>query len=340
MNILSPIGSLYGKIADLRNTLYDRGVLRSYSLGAKTISIGNITTGGTGKTPVVAHVVEILAGSGEKVCVLTRGYGRKDPRKRVLVSDWKKVLVDARIGGDEPVELARKLLGKAIVVADADRVSAAAWTKEKFGVTAFVLDDAFQHRRAQRDLDIVCIDAMDPFGSGRVLPAGTLREPFANLRRAEAILITRSDLVDSTAAIGERLRRRNSQAPIFETEFRIAKLTPLANFLEGKTDGKALPEKLFAFCGLGNPESFFSQLAAREHKIAGTLPFADHHRYRQHDILRIEGKARTLGASGLVTTGKDAVKLTKLELKMPCFVAEAETVFTDAAAFRDLVLSA
>jgi tetraacyldisaccharide 4'-kinase len=181
---------------------------------------------------------------------------------------------------------------------------------------------------------------MDPWGSGRVLPAGALREPFANLHRADAILITRSNLVDSTAAISETLRRRNSRAPIFETEFRIATAMLLANFLEGQNDDAALPEKLFAFCGLGNPESFFSQLAAQDHKIEGTLSFADHHRYRQHDILRIEGKARRLGASALITTGKDAVKLTRLEFTMPCFVAAAETVFTDAAGFRDLVLSA
>ena len=125
--LLSPVGWLYGTIADIRNTLYERGVLKSYSLGARTISIGNITAGGTGKTPLVAHVAALLAESGEKVCILTRGYGRDNPRDRVLVSDGEQVLVDAKKGGDEPVELARKLIGKAIIVADADRLSAAAW---------------------------------------------------------------------------------------------------------------------------------------------------------------------------------------------------------------------
>src|SRR5215217_6944993 len=149
--LLSPIGWLYGKFADVRNALYDRGTLRSYDLGAKTISIGNITAGGTGKTPLVMYVAEILADAGEKVCILTRGYGRESSG-RVLVSDSVQVLVDARIGGDEPVELARKLIGKTIVVADADRVAAAGWAREKFEVTALVLDDAFQHRRAKRNL--------------------------------------------------------------------------------------------------------------------------------------------------------------------------------------------
>src|SRR5688500_11489316 len=124
--MLWAIGKLYGLIADIRNTFYDWGIFRSYSLGARTISIGNITTGGTGKTPLVAYVANMLAESGEKVCILTRGYGRESSG-RVLVSDGENVLVDARTGGDEPVELARKLIGKAIVIADADRVAAAAW---------------------------------------------------------------------------------------------------------------------------------------------------------------------------------------------------------------------
>ena len=166
LRLLSPI---YGKIADLRNSLYDRGIFKSHDLGAHTISIGNITTGGTGKTPLVAYVAEMLANRGERVCVLTRGYGRESSG-RVLVSDGTAPMVDSRTGGDEPVELATRLAGKAMIVADADRVAAAAWSIEKFGVTRFVLDDAFQHRRAKRDIDIVCIDATDPCGSGRVLP--------------------------------------------------------------------------------------------------------------------------------------------------------------------------
>src|SRR5688572_13091897 len=178
--MLKLLGKIYGSIADLRNRLYDRDLFKSHSLGARTISIGNITTGGTGKTPLVGYVAEILADAGEKVCILTRGYGRTGSG-RVLVSDGTEVLADAATGGDEPVELARRLSGKAIVISDADRVSAATWAKEEYGVTAFVLDDGFQHRRVKRDLDIVCLDATDPDGGGLVLPAGKLREFFVNL---------------------------------------------------------------------------------------------------------------------------------------------------------------
>ena len=160
MNALSPLGWVYGLIQTKRNSLYERGIFKSHPLDLPTLSIGNITAGGTGKTPLVAYIARLLAGSGEKVCILTRGYGRENPSQRILVSNFHEVLVDARIGGDEPVELARKLLGKAIVVADRDRVAAARWAREEFDITTFLLDDGFQHRRAERDLDIVGILAL------------------------------------------------------------------------------------------------------------------------------------------------------------------------------------
>src|SRR5215204_3585760 len=138
-----PFSWIYARIADLRNTLYESGVFKSHSLGAPAVSIGNITVGGTGKTPLVAFVARILAAQGEKVCILTRGYGRDNQQKRVLVSDGEKILADARAAGDEPLELAKKLLGKAVVIADADRVAAAKWATENFSASAFVLDDAF-----------------------------------------------------------------------------------------------------------------------------------------------------------------------------------------------------
>ena len=326
---------------DVRNRLYDRGVLRSYSLGARTISVGNLTTGGTGKTPLVALIARLLADHSERVCILTRGYGRVNPRDRVLVSDGENLLVDAATGGDEPVELARSLIGKAVVVADADRVSAAEWAREKFGITTFILDDGFQHRRAKREFDIVCIDATDPCGNGHILPAGTLRESFKELRRADAIVITRSNLVDSIDGLAKRLRRRNAAAPIFKASTRITRISSLDEFLSAddgaKTEIAATSIKNpYAFCGLGNPGNFKRQLEDEAIELSGFKAFGDHHRYVQSEVDLLQNDAISFGASELVTTAKDAVKLDTMTFSMPVFVVEVGVSVDDA--FGTLVL--
>ena len=327
------LAKLYQSAANVRNSLYDRGILKTHSLGARTISIGNITTGGTGKTPLVAHVAEILADAGEKVCILTRGYGRESSG-RVLVSDGDTVLVDARTGGDEPVELALRLLSKAIIVADADRVSAAKWAKEKFGVTAFVLDDGFQHRRAKRDLDIVCIDATNPFGGDRVLPAGRLREPLHNLRRADVIVITRSDLIEEVESLRDRVRRLAPDARLFSSRTELAAAESVSSI--GLLD-PGLPA--FAFCAVGNPESFFEAVRRRGYTLTGTAAFPDHHYYTHSDVTDLERKARESGAAVLLTTGKDSVKLEELRFKLPCYRAPIDTEIDDADAFRRMITS-
>lgn len=336
MNLLAPFGILYGVITDLRNYLYDRGILKAVDLGARTISVGNITTGGTGKTPLVALIAEMLFENGEKVCILTRGYGRKNENERVVVCGRDSIVDDAAIAGDEPVDLAQKLLGKAIIIADADRVAAAHWAKDKFGITTFLLDDGFQHRRAKRDLDIVCIDATDPFGKARVLPWGRLREPVENLKRAGAIVITRADLVDSGEEIFKKVTAINPSASIFRCHFRIKQFRPLetSNRTEFNPD-----EKAFAFCGLGNDRNFFESLRRSGVNLKGELGFVDHHVYSIEDISRIETAAKNVGASILIATAKDAVKLQNLQFSMPCFVAEIETVIDDPVRFRELVLS-
>ncbi len=323
------LGKLYGSVAGLRNSLYDRGVFGSYPLGVKTISIGNITTGGTGKTPLVALVAEILVDAGEKVCILTRGYGREDPGRRVLVSDGTNILVDARTGGDEPVELAGKLFEKAVVVvADADRVSAAEWAKEKFDITAFVLDDGFQHRRAKRDLDIVCIDATDPFGNGKMLPAGRLREPLENLQRADAIVVTRCDLVDDVSDLTSQISNLNPTAATFLARSRVTDVD---------LPDTGLPA--FAFCGLGNPENFFELLRRKGYYLKGTETFPDHHYYTQAEIFELEEKARRCGADVLLTTGKDTVKLDRLKFELPWYQIDVQIEMDDEKSFRELVTS-
>lgn len=322
---------LYGKIQNLRNSLYEKGVFASHFLGAKTVSIGNITVGGTGKTPLVAFVSEILAEKGEKVCILSRGYGRENPKSRVLVSDCEKVLTSAQISGDEPFELANKLLGKAVVISDANRVSAAEFALENFGITAFVLDDAFQHQKAKRDLNIVCIDATNPFGNYKVLPFGILREPLENLKRADAIVITRADLSDKINELKSEITKFTN-APIFISSNKFSNITELKNF-----PAKIKDQRSFAFCALGNPDNFFAQLKSENVKLVSTLNFPDHHFYTESDAEEIETNAKHHGAEVLLTTAKDAVKLKDIVFSLPCFVVENEILFKDEKGFRKLV---
>ena len=255
------------------------------------------------------------------------------------MSDGANILVNADEGGDEPVELAHKLGGKAIIVADRDRVAAANWALEKFDITTFILDDGFQHRRARRDLDIVCIDATNPCGNGRILPAGTLRESFKSLIRANAVVITRTEQVEQTTELEEKLRTRNPNALIFKARTQIVGLVPIDEFPGGSTGPAELPAGLAAFTGLGNPDNFFKSLDLANLNAVARESFRDHHRFMPGDIAQVESKAKEAGAAALVTTAKDAVKLKGLKFTFPCYVALAETIIDDTDAFKRLVSS-
>jgi len=366
---LKPFSLLYRAVVQARNSLYEKGVFKSHSLDALTISIGNITAGGTGKTPLVALVAQILAVSGERVCVLSRGYKRENPQKRVLVSDGERILADVKTSGDEPFELAAKLLGVSAVIADANRARAGNWARENLGITAFVLDDAFQHRRVKRDLDIVCVDATNPFGSGKILPAGILREPLSNLKRAGAIVITRANLVEEKqiADLKSQISELNPDCQVFVSENRISNLVNLKEFNArtqksvqqsafsgqpesedrrpktedqiSKDKGQRTKDKFLAFCALGNPESFFQQLRREKFDLAFTGTFRDHYNYTQKDVDELEREATAKGAKSFLTTAKDAVKLKDLRFNLPCYVAESELVFDDDKGFRELILA-
>ncbi len=335
-----PFGYLYGAAMNARHALYKKGIFKTFSLGAKTVSIGNLTVGGTGKTPLVAFAAETLFEAGEKVCVLTRGYGRKNTKKRVVVSDGEKILAGAKEAGDEPVELAGKLSGKAVIIADANRAEAGRWAREKFAVTAFVLDDAFQHLRVERDLDIVCIDATNPFGNGKILPSGILREPLENLKRADAVVITRANLIEEIENL--KLQITNyTDAPIFISHNKFSKFIQINNSAKKeKTQHSALStQHSLAFCALGNPENFFGQLRRENFKLTATEIFPDHHFYSPKDIAKLEKKARKSGADVLITTAKDAVKLSGSEINFPVFTAENQIIFENEQDFVNLLLS-
>lgn len=337
--MLSLLGYIYGKAAEFRNALYDKGVFEVFDLGPPVISVGNLTAGGTGKTPLVAYIANILADRGETVCILTRGYGRRDPKKRVVVTDGKQILTDAEHAGDEPFELAKKLLGKVIIVADADRVSAGEWAKRKFGVTVFILDDGFQHRKVKRNLDIICIDATDPFGGEKMLPAGRLREPKAGLDRADLVIITRANIGTGIAVLRSGIADLNANAEIFASETAISGVVELEEFHTRTQRSQSLikESKVFAFCGIGNPEIFFKQLWQDGFEAAGSKAFRDHYVYSQNDISGIEDLARDSAADVLLTTAKDAVKLQELQFTLPCYVVEIEMVIDYQEHFNSLL---
>lgn len=346
-DLLTPFGWLYGAIADLRQLLYRKGTFKSYDLGVPTISVGNITVGGTGKTPLVAFIADILAKNGEKVCVLTRGYGRENPKERVLVSDGETIFADALQAGDEPFELARKLLGKSIIIADAKRAEAGFWAREEYKISAFILDDGFQHVRLKRELDIVLLDATNPFGNYKLLPAGDLREPVKSLKRASIVVISRANLVENSkiSNLKSEISNFNPNCEIFVSKNEIVKITRLKDFSKDKKFGSEnsislsfdSETRFAAFCALGNPDNFFNQLRAENYDLAHTYKFPDHHFYSSNDILKLEKTAIAKGAEVLLTTAKDAAKLAHLNFNLSCYVVESGLIFDNESAFVKII---
>jgi tetraacyldisaccharide 4'-kinase len=347
--ILGPLGALYGIATHARRLLYRKGALRVHTLGAPVISVGNITTGGTGKTPLVEWLARMLAVEHRRPCILTRGYGRTDENVRVLVSDGEKVLADVLEAGDEPRLLAERLRGMAAVVSDADRVAAASWALENLHADLFILDDGFQHLRVARNLNIVAVDATNPWGGGHLLPYGRLREPVRELARADCCVITRARQAADLDALREEVKRQSRGRPVFISHtrtigLRAAALAPTDD-AGGTSHGSLLPvseapEQVAAFCAIGNPRAFFSQLQSDGFTLNYTRAFSDHHVYTQRDIEALEHEAQAQGAEALLTTAKDAVKLRALRFQLPCYVVEIELEFDDEAAFRRMVLQA
>lgn len=316
--LLPPLSALYGALTKTRLSLYRRGTFKTIALERPVISVGNITTGGTGKTPLVEWVAKSLAQRGNKVCILTRGYGRFHPEQQVVVSDGQTVLATPEEAGDEPYLLAQKLAGLAAVISNADRLSAGRYAIETFGTDCFVLDDGFQHLRLARELDIVTIDATNPWGGGQLLPYGRLREPLAELSRADCVVITRCDQAGNLDALRAQIRRLMGERPLFTSRMRIAGVRSLSGA------GEILDQPLAAFCAIGNPGSFFKQLREAGHKLVLEKAFRDHHYYTQQDIETLIAEATRAGAKSLITTDKDAVKLSPLSFSLPCHALEIE----------------
>jgi len=337
--ILPPLSAIYSVVTRARITAYRRGWFSVSKLSAPVISIGNLTTGGTGKTPLVEWVCIALAReTGKRVCVLTRGYGRANPQSQVVVSDGNKLLASEREAGDEPYLLARNLIGIAAVVCNPDRAAAGEWAIKNLGSEVFVLDDGFQHLSLSRDLDIVTIDATNPWGGGSLLPYGRLREPRAGLSRADCIVVTRTEQVEDMVSLSESVQRLAGAIPVFTSRMMTSGIRGLNG--ESVSNESLLAQPVAAFCGVGNPESFFNQLRREGYSPVFTRAFADHHDYNQADLNRLIKEAKDHGANALVTTAKDALKLASLEIELPCYVLEIKISIADDARLLKMIRAA
>jgi len=294
--LLLGLSTLFRRIVQMRLAMYRKRFLKSRTPGCLVISIGNLTVGGTGKTPVVEKLARTLKDAGRNVAILSRGYKSKRPplfrrlqrkwlgldkRKTRVVHDGERLLMDSRFAGDEPFMLARSL-GDSVVLVDKDRVRAAIEAVATFGCDTLLLDDGMQYLPLHRRVEICRIDRQSPFGNEHLLPRGTLREPPANLSRANYIFLTKSDGSDSSELI-ERIRQYNPTAGIVETTHQALHLRNL--YADEELPLEWLQNKhIGAISGIARPESFEKKLVDLGAKLHITERFADHHRFSEKEL--------------------------------------------------------
>ncbi|HYM11686.1 MAG TPA: tetraacyldisaccharide 4'-kinase [Bryobacterales bacterium] len=295
---------LWESVARHRSPAYASGRRARRKLGAFTISVGNLTAGGTGKTPVVLWLLEQLAARGLACAVLTRGYRRASPEKRTILEPGAAANV-AQTGDEAQILLRRFRLPLGIA---RDRGATGEEIERRFQPDVILLDDGFQHQQLARDLDIVLIDVTAPLGGRELLPLGRLREPLPALARADALLLTRAEPWEQWDGLVNELRRYNSRAPILFARIEPAALVEAATGVERPLTSLA-GEPAVAFCGVANPDAFWHALESIGAPIAERIRYRDHHRYSARDLRHLEAVARRSGAAALVTTEKDLVNL-------------------------------
>ncbi|MDD4017506.1 MAG: tetraacyldisaccharide 4'-kinase [Kiritimatiellae bacterium] len=343
---LRGLSSAFKGVVLLRLFLYNVGICRRYPLGCQVISVGNITAGGTGKTPVVEIFARELQKSGRKVAILSRGYRKKELpwcqrlfREQIepprVVSDGKRLLLDSELGGDEPYMLASNLPG-VVVLVDKNRVKSGRYAVKRFGCDTLILDDGFQYQKLKHRLEVVLVDKTNPFGNCHLLPRGVLREPVRNLKRADFIFITKSD--GNSEELRTRIRELNKTAEIIECRHRscylqnvyTAERVPL-EWLKGRT--------VTSLSGIAVPQSFENSLRTMGARVIYCERYADHHRYHAQEIIDAVNKSADLHADALVTTEKDAVRFPRLETTpLPVFYLRVDIELLNGAEnFHDAV---
>ena len=326
---LSALSVAYRAALAIRDRAYRWGLLQTGRLPCRVVSVGNLTLGGSGKTPTVEAVVRSIQEMGREAAaipaVVSRGYGRTTRGVRV-VADRNGVRVDARTAGDEPLLLAERLPGVPVVVGE-NRYEAGRVAVERCGATVLVLDDAFQHRTLAKDLEIVVVQGRAPWGNARVFPRGMLREPLSALARADAVVVTNPTSAQTLETVTATVRRFNATAVVLAGHYQ------LQDAVETRS-GRRVPlselagRRLMAFAGLGSPEGFADTLDAAGIRRVGFVEFPDHHWFTPRDLGELARDARASSAQGLVTTEKDWVRVRDLPPPaLPLWVLPVRLVF-------------
>jgi tetraacyldisaccharide 4'-kinase len=337
--LLLPLALLslpYRFVVFLRRLLFDRGFFKQHKTAVAVISVGNLTVGGTGKTPMVIMLAQRLQAKGFRPAVLSRGYGSKATSPVNIVSDGKRVLMDSAEAGDEPVLIARAAKGVPVLTG-AERILTAAAAVERLGADVLILDDGFQHRRIARNIDIVLLDSANPCGNGFLFPAGPLREPLNALKRADMLVMT--DSFDDAGQMPRSMPGIPPEMPLFRATRKFQGLR------RGITD-QPVPldhlrgARVFAFSGIGTPDSFRQTLARIGADVVRFLSFPDHHCYDMEDLARIQNESASAEASVIVTTEKDGVHLEAfpLFLEKVLLLEIAMEIVSDAELFEQSIL--
>lgn len=319
-HLAAPLAPLYGAVVRARNRSFEAHPERAVRVEVPVVSVGNLSAGGTGKTPLTLFLSEGLEAAGWTNAVLSRGYGGRrevDPMSVEAESDPRQT-------GDEPLLMARRLGPHRVVVGRQRHAAALRALSQRPGLRCLLLDDGFQHRALHRDLDLLVLDGVRRWGDGRLLPLGDLREPMDSARRAHALVVTRASRVPDRAEIEAWWARYGSAGPTFWVDF---VLGGLRRWDTGEQSSLPLPGAgpAFAWCGLGHPEAFYADLLVAGQAWVGSHSFPDHRGPSPSDLRRLQTLAKAEGAGWLVCTEKDAVKLGAEHakaLKLPLYVAE------------------
>jgi len=306
------ISQAYAVGIRLRSLFYDHRVFTVKQLPCVVISVGNVTVGGTGKTPMTIYLAEMLTHAGFRIVVLSRGYGGRAENTGGMVSDGQQILMTADDCGDEPYMMARRLETVPVVVGK-DRFRSGMMAVRRFRPHVILLDDAFQHRRLARDLDLVLLDAAHPFGNGHLLPRGILREPRTSLGRGHAVVFTRTP--ETGLPLAGDLRRLIQSKPVFYADHRPKIVHIISADSQRNTEAAKLSldkdlsflkgRQALAFSGIARNQDFFEILKAAACQLVDEAGFPDHHRYARNDIRQIQRSAQNRHADCLVTTEKD-----------------------------------